>query len=164
MTASTLLLVVHAATAMVCLGLGGYVLLRRRKGDAAHRAAGWCWVAGMAFVAASSFGLRDLRDGRLSLLHVLSVVTLVSLLLGVRAARRHDVPAHRGCMYGSYLGLVGAFAGAVAVPDRAIPTFVVTEPLGALAAVAATAATTVVLIVLAHAVSRRRPRQPRLAV
>jgi uncharacterized membrane protein len=60
---SHLLVAAHASTALVCLGLGAHVLLRRIKGDAAHRAAGWCWAAGMVFVATSSFALRDLRDG-----------------------------------------------------------------------------------------------------
>ncbi|WNV74273.1 DUF2306 domain-containing protein [Geodermatophilus sp. DSM 44513] len=157
MTGWTVLLVGHATSALVCLGLGGQVLLRRRKGDAAHRAAGWCWVAGMAFVATSSFAIRDLRDGRLSFLHVLSVVTLAGVLLGLRAARRHDVRAHRVHMRGSYFGLVAAFVGAVAVPDRLIPTFVVTQPLRALGAAAAIALTTAVLVALAHAAGRRRP-------
>jgi uncharacterized membrane protein len=157
----TLLIAAHAVSALTCLGLGGYVLLRRTKGDAAHRAAGWCWVAGMTFVASSSFAIRDLRDGRLSLLHVLSVVTLVSLGLGIRAARRHDVRRHRANMRGSYFGLLGAFVGAVAVPDRAIPTFLVTDPWGALAAAAAIAATTATLIAAAHATGRRRPSPAR---
>jgi uncharacterized membrane protein len=154
-TGATLLLAAHATTALVCLGLGAQVLLRRRKGDAAHRVAGWCWAAGMAFVATSSFAIRDLREGRLSFLHALSVVTLVSLALGIGAARRHDVPAHRASMRGSYFGLVGAFVGAVAVPGRVIPTFVVTEPLGAAAAAAAVAATTAALIGIAHATASR---------
>ncbi|GAB3599954.1 hypothetical protein GCM10027586_02510 [Kineococcus gypseus] len=157
MTGWTPLLAAHAASALICLGLGAHVLLRRTKGDGAHRAAGWCWVSGMTFVATSSFAIRDLRDGRLSLLHVLSVVTLVSLVLGVRAARRHDVAGHRANMRGSYLGLVGAFLGAVAVPDRTIPTFVVTQPLGALAAATATAATTAGLAVLSRWIGRYRP-------
>jgi uncharacterized membrane protein len=154
---TVLLLVTHASAALVCVGLGAYALLRRRKGDPVHRVVGWAWVAGMTFVATSSFAIRDLRDGRLSLLHVLSVVTLVALLLGVQAARRHDVRAHRGNMLGSYLGLLGAMAGAVAVPRRLIPTFVVTEPVGALAAAGALVATTVAVVGSAHLVARFVP-------
>ena len=155
MNAGTLLLAAHATTALLCLELGAHVLRRRRKGDAAHRAMGWCWVAGMVFVATSSFAIRDLRDGRLSFLHVLSVVTLVSLVLGIRAARRHDQQGHRAAMRGSYLGLVGAFVAAVAVPGRTIPTFVVTDPLGAAAAAAAVVATTAMVVLLGHAAGRR---------
>lgn len=160
MTASYLLLAAHAGTALVCLGLGGHVLLRRVKGDAAHRAAGWCWVAGMVFVATSSFAIRDLRDGRLSLLHVLSAVTLISMLLGIRAARRHDAISHQAKMRGSYFGLVGAFVGAVAVPDRALPTLAVTRPGGALAAAVAVVGTTWALIALARATSPAGPHGP----
>jgi uncharacterized membrane protein len=153
-TGAQLLLAAHASTALVCLGLGAHVLLRRVKGDAAHRAAGWCWAAGMAFVATSSFAIRDLRDGRLSLLHALSLVTIVSLVIGLRAARRHDVPRHRASMRGSYYGLVGAFLGAVAVPDRTIPTMAVDRPGEALAAAAGIAAATWALIALAQATGR----------
>lgn len=158
MSAPLVLVAAHASTAVLCVGLGGYALLRRRKGDTVHRLVGWSWVAGMTFVATSSFAIRDLRDGRLSLLHVLSLVTLTALLLGIRAARRHDRQAHRGNMLGSYLGLLGAFAGAVAVPGRLVPTFVVTEPLQALAALAALAVSWVLVVGGAHAWARRDQR------
>ena len=161
MTAHLVLIAAHAATAVLCVGLGGYALLRRRKGDTVHRLVGWSWVAGMTFVATSSFAIRDLRDGRLSLLHVLSLVTLTALVLGIRAARRHDVQAHRGNMLGSYLGLLGAFAGAVAVPDRLVPTFVVTQPTQTLGALAALALSWAVVVGGAHAWARRHRRAPK---
>ena len=169
MTAPLALVVAHAATAVLALGLGGYALLRRRKGDTVHRVVGWSWVAGMTFVATSSFAIRDLRDGRFSVLHVLSLVTLTALVLGVRAARRHDRQGHRGNMLGSYLGLVGAFVGAVAVPDRLVPTFVVTTPVGALAALVALGLVWAVVVGGAHlwargdrarAARRRAARRP----
>lgn len=40
-------------------------------------------------------------------------------------------------MVGSYIGLIGAFAGAIGVPSRRIPTAVVSEPILFLAVVAA---------------------------
>lgn len=124
----------HAFTACVGLLLGGYQLFRRVKGDRRHRLVGWTWVALLLYVATSSFAIRELRDGALSLLHVLSVVTLVSLVLGIIEVRRGRVVGHKAAMRGSWLGLVGALIGAVAVPDRAIPTFAVTNPWGAAAA------------------------------
>ena len=163
MTAHLLLIAAHAATAVLCVGLGGYALLRRRKGDTVHRLVDWSWVAGMTFVATSSFAIRDLRDGRLSLLHVLSLFTLTALALGIRAARRHDVQAHRGNMLGSYLGLLGALAGAVAVPDRLVPTFVVTQPAQALGALAALALTWVIVVGGAHVWARRQARARKAA-
>lgn len=105
-------------------------------------------------MATSSFAIRDLREGRGSLLHVLSVVTIVSLILGIAAARRHTITAHKSNMLGSWMGLVGAFVGAVAVPARAIPTFVVSNPAGALTAFGAVVALTGGLIGLAHVIVR----------
>ncbi len=160
MSGWTVLLAAHATTALVCLLLGGYQLLRRTTGDLAHRIVGWTWVMGMLFVATSSFAIRDLRDGQLSLLHVLSVVTLVSLVLGVLAVRRGDIRGHRVAMRGSWLGLTGAFIGAVAVPDRLLPTFAVTDPVGALTAGGAIAVLTACVILLAHGVDRRHVSPP----
>lgn len=144
----TVLIAVHAFVATVCLPLGAVQLWRRPRGDLRHRRVGRVWALGMVFVAASSFWIRDLRDGRLSLLHVLSVVTLVSMVLGVAAIRRGDVRQHRAAMRGSWFGLVGAFVGAVAVPGRLLPTFAVDHPLGALAAVAAVAGCTLAVLAL----------------
>ena len=168
MSTPLVLVATHAGTAVLCLGLGGYTLLRRHKGDVVHRLVGWSWVAGMTYVATSSFAIRDLRDGRFSVLHVLSLVTASALVLGIRAARRHDRQAHRGHMLGSYLGLAGAFIGAVAVPDRLVPTFVVTRPAGALTALAVLGALFAVIVggshLWAHLDRDRltRPRGPRV--
>ena len=157
MTGHEIVVATHAFAALTCLLLGGYLLARRVKGDLPHRVAGRVWAAGMLFVAGSSFAIREIRDGRFSLLHVLSVVTLVTVSFGVVMARRGNVAAHRANMRGSWFGLLGAFVGAVAVPRRLIPTFVVTEPLGALAALAAVVALTAAVVALAHAVDRPRP-------
>lgn len=146
MTDISWLIAAHAFVAVVALPLGVYQLLRRPRGDRVHRRVGRSWVAAMIFVAVSSFAIRDLRDGQLSLLHILSVVTLVTVTLGVVHARRGNVDAHRGMMRGSFFGLVGAFVGAVAVPDRTIPTFVLTEPLQALTALAAAALCAIAIV------------------
>jgi uncharacterized membrane protein len=145
----TIRIALHAACAVACLLLGSYQLLRRPKGDLRHRRIGWTWGAGMAFVATSSFAIRELQGGRLSLLHVLSVVTLISLLIGIRAARSGHITRHRASTRSSWLGLIGAFLGAVTVPDRRIPTFVITNPLGALTAASALALAVTGVIALA---------------
>lgn len=149
MNAWTYLLAAHAFTASTALPLGAYQLLRRVKGDRRHRLVGWTWVAAMTFVATSSFAIRELRHGRLSFLHVLSVVTLVSLIAGIALVRRGNVAGHKAALRGSWLGLVGAFIGAVAVPSRRVPTFVVTDPTGAAVALLAVLATATAVIGLA---------------
>jgi uncharacterized membrane protein len=162
MSGWTPLVAAHATAATTGLLLGGYQLVRRAKGDRVHRRLGWVWVALMTFVATSSFAIRDLRHGQLSFLHVLSVVTLVSLVLGIVQVRRGNVSGHRAAMRGSWFGVLGAFIGAVAVPGRLIPTLTVSRPYEALLAGAAVAALTAVVVALAHAVEHlARHRGPR---
>lgn len=120
----------HAAGAALALTLGALQVCRRTKGDHAHRWVGRAWVVLMYWVVLSSFGIRELDPGHLSWIHGLSAFTFVTLTLGLVFAVRGDIRQHRGFMTGSYLGLVGAFVGAVAVPQRDIPTFAVDDPLG----------------------------------
>ena len=142
----TPLLVGHLLAALIALPLGGYQLFRPTKGDPRHVLLGRLWAVLMIWVAITSFWLRDLNPGEFSLLHILSVVTLVTVTLGVVMARRGNIPAHKGNMRGSWLGLCGAFIGAIAVPDRTIPTFVMSEPVDALVATLLLIGTTLLLI------------------
>lgn len=142
----TPLLLSHLVAALVALPLGGYQLFRPTKGDAQHILLGRVWAGLMLWVAITSYWIRDIRDGEFSLLHILSTVTLVTVTLGIVHARRGNITAHKGNMRGSWLGLCGAFIGAVAVPDRVIPTFVLTQPVDAVAAALVLLGTTAVLI------------------
>ena len=137
---------VHATAALLSLTLGGAQLARRRYGDRLHRRLGRVWVAAMYLTVASSFLIQDLRPGHLTLFHALSVFTLGTLSTGLLAAVRGNIALHLRMMTGSWLGVVGAFVGAVAVPSRTIPQLAVEEP-GLLAAwVAAVALATYLLL------------------
>ena len=95
-------------------------MLLRRKGTASHKRLGRIWVGLMAAVALSSFWIFEIRRGAgPSLIHLLSVWTLVSLALAVYYIRRGNVRAHRGFMIGTFIGLVVAGAFAMA-PGRAL--------------------------------------------
>ncbi len=150
----TPLLVSHVVAATVSVALGA-VQLRRRKGDARHRLLGRVWVLLMLWTAVSSFWIRDLRDGAFSWLHVLSLVTLVTVTLGVVAVRRGDLRGHRANMTGSWLGSATAMLFALAIPSRLIPTFAVDEPMGALAALGSLAGLTVLLVVVGDRLALR---------
>jgi uncharacterized membrane protein len=130
----SLLIAAHASGALLALVLGT-VMVVRRKGDQRHRRIGRVWMVLMYWVVLSSFGITRLNPGHLSWIHGLSAFTFLSLTMAWRAARRGDVQGHRGWAIGSYGGLLGAFAGAVAVPIRLVPRTVVHQP--ATAAVAA---------------------------
>jgi uncharacterized membrane protein len=144
----TLLLVSHVTAALTSVLLGGYQVWRRPKGDLRHRLLGRIWVVLMLWTAITSFWIRDINEGAFSWLHVLSVVTLVTVTLGVVNARRGAIAAHRGNMVGSWLGAVGAMLAAVAVPGRVVPTYAVAQPRGALAFGLSVLLTAAVLVVL----------------
>ena len=154
MHAWTLLILTHVVAALASVLLG-VVQLVRRKGDQRHRHLGRVWVVLMLWAAVSSFWIRHLRDGAFSWLHVLSLVTLVTVTLGIVNIRRGNVPAHRGNMVGSWLGSGIAMVFAMAMPDRMLPTFAVDEPLGAASALGAVAALVVVLVAVGDRLARR---------
>ncbi|MGI9084084.1 MAG: DUF2306 domain-containing protein [Aeromicrobium sp.] len=155
----SLLLATHAFAAAVALPLGVWQLFRPTKGDHQHRLIGRTWVVLMLYVSFTSFWIKELDPGEFSLIHILSVVTIVTVSLGMAAAIRGDVRSHRANMTGSWLGLLGAFIGAVAVPVRHIPTFVLAEPAQALAAFVAVLATTAAVVAAARVLSGALPQR-----
>jgi uncharacterized membrane protein len=154
----TLLIAAHAAGATLALLLGGYVVLRRRKGDLLHRRLGKVWVATMYWVTLSSFGIKELTPGHFSWIHGLSLWTIVSLTIAVWAALTHRVRLHRDFVVGSYLGLVGAGIAAMAFPVRLVPQTAVHHPLPLLMAVTGITIVTAALVRLARYGTRPQPR------
>lgn len=137
----------HAFSALTALLLGGWQLFLSKKGSPLHRLVGRVWVALMLYVSVTSFWIREIRHGQFSLLHILSVVTIVSVLLGIRDARSGNIRGHLGNMCGSWVGLLIAGGFAVGVPDRDIPQFVLTDPKEAV--VAAISVTIVAAVIVA---------------
>ena len=98
----------HAFAAMAAFVLG-IVQFAAPKGTLPHRTIGWIWVTLMAVVAASSFWIHQIRMvGPFSLIHLLSIFTLVMLPLAVWRAHTHRVTDHRRIM-------IFIFAGALVV-------------------------------------------------
>lgn len=116
----TLLIALHAIAAGYALIFGAVNLLRRNKGSVAHKILGRIWAVAMYVVVLTSFGIRTI-DGGFNWLHALSVLTFCTLTIGLWSVRKGNIRAHQRFMTGSYFGLVGAFIGVVAVPDRRLP-------------------------------------------
>jgi uncharacterized membrane protein len=136
----------HAAGATIALVLGAYQWIRKVKGDKQHRTLGAVWVVAMYWTVLSSFFIRELNRGHFSWIHGLSVFTFITLSIGLWAAITGRAGLHRGMMTGSYLGLVGAFIGAVVVPTRDIPQWAAHHPLKLAAAAAVCVAVAVAVI------------------
>lgn len=116
----TFIIIIHAVTASLSLLLGAFQLLRPKKGDRFHRMVGRTWVVCMYAVCASSFFIQGVSDG-FSWLHGLSLFTTLTVSLGLYAAIKGNISAHKANMVGSYFGSVAAFVGVIAVPTRRIP-------------------------------------------
>ena len=113
-----MLIQLHLATALLALGLGA-ANLALAKGTLRHRVFGWAWIAAMLCVTLSSFWIRELDHGSFSWIHGLTVWTLVSMAIAIRAIRTGRVRLHAGFMTGTMAGAVAAGGFALA-PGRYI--------------------------------------------
>lgn len=102
----------HALAAFAAVILGA-VQLWMRKGGRVHRTMGYIWVVLMAIVALSSLFIHELRlVVAFSPIHLLSIFTLWSLYMAIRAAKDRRINAHRRWMQNLYvmaLLITGAF-------------------------------------------------------
>lgn len=90
--------IIHAIAAMTAFVLGS-AQLALPKGTLPHRTMGWIWVTLMAVVAASSFLIHTIcQIGPFSVIHGLSIITLVALPVAVMHARNHRIGNHRRAM------------------------------------------------------------------
>lgn len=155
------LVALHAFAAATAFFLGAWQLFGSRKGSPVHRFSGRVWVALMLFVAVTSFWIREPgEEGRIagfSWIHILSVVTIVTVSLGLLAAFRRNVPAHRGNMAGSWIGLTIAGWFAATGADRDLPDFAADDPRQAVAALVAVLVTTVAVVVAGRLLTARAP-------
>jgi uncharacterized membrane protein len=117
------LIIAHALVASFALFFGAYNLLVSTKGSRTHKMIGRLWAFSMYFVSMSSFWVREINHGQFSIIHILSVVTIITVTMGIYSAKKQNTAAHKGYMRGSYLGLLGAFVAATLVPVRLIPQF-----------------------------------------
>ena len=103
----------HHALAAFAAVIIGALQLWMQKGGRVHRIMGYIWAALMAVVALSSFFIHELRIvSAFSPIHLLSIFTLWSLYMAIRAAKDRRMNAHRRWMQNLYvmaLLITGAF-------------------------------------------------------
>ena len=92
----------HTGLALLAVLIGG-AQLALTKGTSAHRLLGWLWVTLMTYVAISSFFISTIQTWRgFSPIHLLSVWTLLSLVIGVYHARAGNIRQHQSWMVTLY--------------------------------------------------------------
>ena len=108
----------HAFAAMTAFALG-VVQLSAPKGTLPHRTIGWIWVALMLVVSVSAFFVHELRIwGPWSPIHLLAILTLVTVPAAVFAAHRHNVKSHRRAMLSIFFGALVIAGLFTFVPGR----------------------------------------------
>src|SRR5437773_10841131 len=97
---------IHALAAFSAFSLG-VVQLAAPKGTIPHRTVGWLWAGLMLAVVLSSFFIHTIRMwGPFSPIHLLSVLTLITLPLAVWRAPQDDVGKHQRAELGPVLGVL----------------------------------------------------------
>lgn len=108
----------HAFAALAAFLLGVFQFASV-KGATAHRVIGWLWVILMATVALSSLFVNTTCTlGPFSWIHILTLVTLITLPRAVLAARRHQVSRHARIMTTLFFGALVIAGGFTFMPGR----------------------------------------------
>jgi uncharacterized membrane protein len=94
-------ILIHLSAAISALLLG-IVMLVRRKGTLSHKFWGRTWAGLMLTVAISSLWIPSFLH--FTWIHLFTLLTLVSLPLGIYRIRRGDVRGHAGAMKGLFIG------------------------------------------------------------
>lgn len=105
-------IVIHLAAALSALGLGSFILLRR-KGTFSHQTFGWIWVITMATVAIAAIPIRSYNGipnfHGFTPIHLFILLVAVTLPRAVWAIYHGDRAAHGRGMRRIFFGaLVGA--------------------------------------------------------
>lgn len=103
---------VHVAFAVIAF-VAGPIALVRRKRDRLHKTVGYVFALALCGTAFSSFFIHTIRlIGPFSPIHILSIITPISLFFAIRAIRAKDVKRHKSVMWRLYsqaMGIAGLF-------------------------------------------------------
>ena len=93
----------HLATVLVALAITPAILWYPR-GSRRHRILGYIWVGSLTITAVLTFWIRTINPGGFSVIHLISLFTLVMLPRVVLAARSHKIRQHRRAVRGLVIG------------------------------------------------------------
>ena len=104
--AQPLAIQIHILAALAAVFLTGFQLLGK-KGALAHRIFGWIWLGLMSAVALSSIFIHTINPkgpGGFSLIHILTVITLITVPQILYFAKKHNVEGHKRAASGLVIG------------------------------------------------------------
>ncbi len=111
-TRASLAVQIHIIVALLALGLGIFVLARR-KGTKSHKMAGKIWLCLMLAVATTAIFIREINDGSFSWIHIFVPVTFFASWEVVHYIRKGNVARHKRAVTGMFFGALlipGAFS------------------------------------------------------
>ncbi len=94
-------IVLHVATVLPAIPLGGYLLLAP-KGGARHKLLGKIWLALMITTATSAIFIKT--SGSFSFIHIFIPLTYIASYKVITKARCGDIKGHKNEILGLYLG------------------------------------------------------------
>lgn len=99
----------------------GIVLFAGKKGRLMHRVLGWTFVVCMVGIVVTAWNIRMINPGGFSFIHYIFIpLTVVSVVIGLVAARLGRVRYHRQAMIGLYAGALVIAGGFTFLPGRAM--------------------------------------------
>ena len=105
--AASLPIQIHTTAAIIAL-LAGALVAVLPKGVGPHRAIGSVAALALLVTAISSFWIFQIRHGSFSWIHLLSILTIYSVVRGIIYRRQGRIRGHKLSMLGAYLGLAVA--------------------------------------------------------
>lgn len=96
-------LATHLATVIPAIPLGAYVILVR-KGGTRHKTFGTIWLSLMFVTAVSTLFIRNFNDGRLSWIHVFTLITFIAIPQAIVSARRGKIETHKIHLRNFFIG------------------------------------------------------------
>lgn len=112
-------IVLHLVTVIPALIIG-LVVLFNQKGTRLHKRLGRFWAGLIVLTSIVSFFIT--HNGQFSAIHILSVISIASVLIAIHAIRHGNVLRHKRCMIGAYIGSVVAGIFATILPGRFLYT------------------------------------------
>lgn len=110
----------HAISALSALALGPFVIFRKKR-DRLHKYSGYVWMLAMLQTALTSFWITEITPGSFSPVHLLSVLTIATIIYSIYAAAKGDIETHKWSLHNLYFfGTAGAFTVNF-LPQRTIP-------------------------------------------